>query len=63
MVKNQLAWTKQMAQYAEEHMKTYTIQDLEGTETLTFDVNAFHPEVQSCGGLSPQTKAILMKPS
>ena len=63
MVKNQLAWTKQMAQYAEEHMKTYTVQDLEGTETLTFDVNAFRPEVQSCGGLSPQAKAILMKPS
>lgn len=63
MVKNHLAWAKQMAQCAEEHMKTYTIQSQKGTETLTFDVNAFRPEVQSCGGLSPQAKAILMKPS
>ena len=66
MVKNQLAWTKEMAQCAEEHMKTHVIQshtDEQAAEALTFNVNAFHPEVQSCGGLSTRAKAILMKPS
>ena len=66
MVKNQLAWTKEMAQCAEEHMKTHVIQshtDEQAAEALTFNVNAFRPEVQSCGGLSTRAKAILIKPS
>ncbi len=32
-------------------------------EALTFNLNAFKPEVQSCGTLNPRAKAILMKPS
>lgn len=65
MVKNQLAWTKEMAQCAEEHMKTHiqSHTDEQAAEALTFNVNAFRPEVQSCGGLSTRAKAILMKPS
>ena len=63
-VKNQIVWTKGL-QRAEEHMKMYAVPGQEGLqgETLTFNVNAFKPEIQSWEGLSPKAKAILVKPS
>ena len=65
MVKNQIVWTKGLAQDAEEHLKTYVVPNSTHgeTETLTFNVHAFRPEVQSCGGLSQRAKAILRKHS
>lgn len=65
MVKNQITWIKGMAQDAEEHLKMDVAQNQsEGqTGTLTFNVNAFRPEVQSCSKLSLKAKAILRKPS
>lgn len=65
MVKNQIAWTKGLARDAEAHLKTYTVQTQGGDqpESLTFNLNAFKPEVQSCGTLNPRVKTILMKPS
>lgn len=63
-VKNQIVWTKGL-QRAEEHLKMYLVPGEEGTqgEPLTFNVNAFKPEIQSWEGLSPKAKAILVKPS
>ena len=63
-VKNQIVWKKGL-QRAEEHLKLYVVPGGEGgqSETLTFNVNAFKPEIQSWEGLSPKAKAILVKPS
>lgn len=63
-VKNQIVWTKGL-QRAEEHLKMTVIPGEDGMhgETLTFNVNAFKPEIQSWEGLSPKAKAILVKPS
>ena len=63
-VKNQIVWTKGL-QRAEEHLKMTVVPGQEGahSETLTFNVNAFKPEIQSWEGLSPKAKAILVKPS
>ena len=63
-VKNQIVWTKGL-QRAEEHLKMYTVpgQGDGHSKTLTFNVNAFKPEIQSWEGLSPKAKAILVKPS
>lgn len=63
-VKNQIVWTKGL-QRAEEHLKMTVIPGQDGahSETLTFNVNAFKPEIQSWEGLSPKAKAILVKPS
>lgn len=65
MVKNQMMWTKSLAKDAEEHLKTYVVNDTAGGEahTLTFNVNAFRPDIQSFTGLTPNAKAILVKPS
>ena len=66
MVKNQIVWTKGLAQDAEEHLKTYVVPNATAAgqaEALTFNANAFRPEVQSCGGLSQRAKAILIKHS
>ena len=62
-VKNQIVWKKGL-QRAEENLKM-TVIDGSGMhgETLTFNVNAFKPEIQSWDGLSPKAKAILVKPS
>lgn len=64
MVKNQVVWKKGLHQ-AEEHLKTYVVQQQgdSTTEALTFNVNAFRPDVQACGGLSLRAKNILSKPS
>ena len=63
-VKNQIVWTKGL-QRAEQHLKTTVVPGQEGEhcETLTFNVNAFKPEIQSWEGLSLKAKAILIKPS
>ena len=61
MVKNHIMLTKGLMHNAEEHLKTYV--DDEQAGTLTFNVNAFRPETQSCGGLTPRAKGVLMKPS
>lgn len=63
-VKNQIVWTKGL-QRAEEHLKMTVVPGQDGThsETLTFNVNAFKPEIQSWEGLSPKAKTILVKPS
>lgn len=63
-VKNQFVWKKGL-QRAEEHLKMYVVPGGEGgeSEALTFNVNAFKPEIQSWEGLSPKAKAILVKPS
>ena len=64
-VRNQYVWTKGLRR-AEQHLKTYVIPsdgDGQVTETLTFNINAFKPETQSCEALTPKAKAILKKPS
>ena len=63
-VKNQIVWKKGL-QRAEEHLKDCLVPGQEGLEgeALTFNVNAFKPEIQSWEGLSPKAKAILVKPS
>ena len=63
-VKNQIVWTKGL-QRAEEHLKNYVVPGRDGVqgEALTFNVNAFKPEIQSWEGLSQKAKAILVKPS
>ena len=63
-VKNQIVWTKGL-QRAEEHLKNYVVPGQDGVqgEALTFNVNAFKPEIQSWEGLSQKAKAILVKPS
>ena len=63
-LKNQIVWKKGL-QRAEEHLKMYVVPGGEGgqNETMTFNVNAFKPEIQSWEGLSPKAKAILVKPS
>ena len=65
MVKNQLVWTKGLVKDAEEHLKTYVVESQgDGQpEALTFNLNAFRPDVQSCGSLTSRAKKILMKAS
>ena len=56
-------WKKGLER-AEEHLKTVVPTSFDSqTDTLTFNVNAFKPEIQSYGALSLRAKAILMQPS
>ena len=62
-IKNQIMWKKGLER-AEEHLKTVVPTSFDSqTDTLTFNVNAFKPEIQSYGALSLRAKAILMQPS
>ena len=62
LVRN-MALTKGLVQTAEEHMKMYKVptSDEDEPEILTFNVQSFFPECQSCGGLSTRVKMILTK--
>ena len=61
-IKNQIMWKKGLER-AEEHLKAAVPTSFDSqTDTLTFNVNAFKPEIQSYGALSLRAKAILMQP-